>query len=184
MSPTGPYREPVHFTLANPSTTPAGSVPLCGRDLTVWDALISGHSDGVPELTLAAYRAGCLLGCVAATRAFINHATPALFIGPVAIAPEHRGTGIGSMLVMELLARARVRAERGVFALDYPEFYGPLGFRPASHWGLALAVAPPPPANTPSSTLGSRALVAVELQTGDLADQHGTVHISSLFTTA
>lgn len=49
-------------------------------------------------------------------------------LGPVAVAPDHQGGGIGSALVGFGLQRARERGARSVFVLGEPSFYGRFGF--------------------------------------------------------
>jgi putative acetyltransferase len=53
---------------------------------------------------------------------------PALALGPVAVQPEHRRTGIGSRLIREGIARSAAAGWAGIFVLGDPAFYRQLGF--------------------------------------------------------
>jgi putative acetyltransferase len=59
-------------------------------------------------------------------------------LGPIAVAPERQGTGIGSALMREGLARI----DGPVVLLGHPAFYTRFGFRPAfplgitNQWGI------------------------------------------------
>lgn len=61
---------------------------------------------------------------------------PVLGVGPLAVAPERQGLGIGSALMGELLVRAKTLGESIIVLLGDPEFYRPLGFVPASSLGI------------------------------------------------
>jgi len=50
-------------------------------------------------------------------------------LGPIAVAPARQGQGIGSMLVMEGLARLRGRGAAGCVVLGEPHYYRRFGFR-------------------------------------------------------
>lgn len=53
---------------------------------------------------------------------------PALALGPIAVLPEHRRTGIASALIREGIALSEAAAWRGIFVLGDPAFYRRLGF--------------------------------------------------------
>jgi putative acetyltransferase len=53
---------------------------------------------------------------------------PALALGPVAVQPEHRRTGIGSRLIREGIARSDAAGWAGIFVLGDPAFYRRFGF--------------------------------------------------------
>jgi len=61
-------------------------------------------------------------------------------LGPIAVAPGSQGRGIGSMLVMEGLARLRGRGAAGCVVLGRPQYYGRFGFRADA--GLVLPDVP------------------------------------------
>jgi putative acetyltransferase len=56
----------------------------------------------------------------------------AVGLAPMAVAPEHQRTGIGSALVREGLAHCQRQGVDAVFVVGHPEYYPRFGFRPAS----------------------------------------------------
>ena len=61
-------------------------------------------------------------------------AQEALALAPVAVAPEHQGCGIGSLVVRTCVRLAD--GELPVFVIGDPEFYGRFGFEPAASHGV------------------------------------------------
>ncbi len=55
---------------------------------------------------------------------------PALLLGPLAIAPEHHGRGVGRALLAASLTRIARRPERLVFLVGDPDYYRRRGFSP------------------------------------------------------
>ena len=53
---------------------------------------------------------------------------PALALGPVAVLPEYRRTGIGSRLIRQGIARSEAAGWLGIFVLGDPAFYRRFGF--------------------------------------------------------
>ena len=64
-----------------------------------------------------------------------------LELGPLGVAPDHQGRGIGDALTREALRLADERAEPLVLVLGHPTDYPRFGFRPADELGLT----PPEP---------------------------------------
>ena len=50
-------------------------------------------------------------------------------LGPVAVAPDHQGKGVGIKLVREGLDRLKMLGARGCVVLGEPSFYGRFGFK-------------------------------------------------------
>jgi len=53
---------------------------------------------------------------------------PALALGPIAVLPEYRRTGIASALIREGIARSEAAGWLGIFVLGDPAFYRRFGF--------------------------------------------------------
>lgn len=193
MSPTGPHRNPLHIV---PATAEMREDTTCvvrdafwdvyapgATEHLVWERALDGHADAVDGLTLVAMKDGEVRGCILGTRAWITPAAatnpardakiPALVMGPVAVGPHHQRKGVGSLLVLEFLTRARARREKGVFVFGDPCFYGRFGFRSAAHWAITDSEG-----GTPEHFMG------LELQAGDLAHSAGTLTYSDLYTVA
>lgn len=52
----------------------------------------------------------------------------ALLLGPLAVEPERKGEGIGSALMLEAIARARVLGHAAIVLVGDPEYYARFGF--------------------------------------------------------
>jgi predicted N-acetyltransferase YhbS len=59
-----------------------------------------------------------------------------LGLGPIAVAPEFQGKGIGSRLIEHGLELLRQRGVRFVCVLGEPAFYGRFRFQPAAEFGV------------------------------------------------
>ena len=55
--------------------------------------------------------------------------TPALLLGPLAVAPAHKNIGIGRSLLQESLALAKDAGHKLVILVGDEPYYGPFGFR-------------------------------------------------------
>jgi putative acetyltransferase len=67
-------------------------------------------------------------------------------LSPLAVTPDHQGSGIGGTLVAAVLAACEVVGEPAVVLEGDPGYYGRLGFEPAAPHGLVLPLphwAPP-----------------------------------------
>jgi predicted N-acetyltransferase YhbS len=89
---------------------------------------------------------------------------PALLLGPLAVAPERQGQGIGSTLVDHGLVRARAHGHRAVLLIGDPDYYGGFGFRADAAQYLTL----PGP-------IDAARFLALELSPGALAGVRGPV---------
>ena len=100
------------------------------------------RSDGfVPELSLVAELGNRVVGHVLLSYVGLGAEASVLELGPMSVAPEHQGRGIGSALVREAIRRADERGEQLVLVLGHPGYYPRFGFRPASAFGIT----PPDP---------------------------------------
>lgn len=65
-------------------------------------------------------------------------ATPALLLGPIAVAPDHRGLGVGGALIRHSLGRAAALGHRIVLLVGDAPYYGRFGFGREKMAGLTL----------------------------------------------
>lgn len=68
----------------------------------------------------------------------LGKGTPAVLLGPIAVAESHRGRGIGSKLVARGLAACRTEGHRIALAIGTRAYLGRFGFVPARAHGLTL----------------------------------------------
>jgi predicted N-acetyltransferase YhbS len=91
--------------------------------------------DEQDSFAMVAKRAEELVGHAQLSRAWVG-SDPVLALGPIGVAPDAQGQGIGSALVRGALEEARRREERAVILLGSQEFYPRFGFEAATAWGL------------------------------------------------
>ncbi|MFC3169392.1 MULTISPECIES: GNAT family N-acetyltransferase [Paracoccus] len=84
------------------------------------------RADGDLSLSLVADAAGTILGHVALSP--LSADRPAHALAPLAVAPKAQRLGIGAALTREAVVWADAAS---VVVLGDPDYYGPLGFRPA-----------------------------------------------------
>jgi putative acetyltransferase len=91
----------------------------------------------LPALSLVAEVDGEVVGHVVCTRGTVGaDRRPALGLGPIGVHPDRQGRGLGSALVHAVLAVAEAQDETLVALLGSTEFYGRLGFVPATEHGV------------------------------------------------
>lgn len=59
-------------------------------------------------------------------------------LSPLAVAPEHQGTGVGSALVRTVLERSKERGADFVVLEGDPRYYSRFGFEPAAPYGILI----------------------------------------------
>ena len=81
-------------------------------------------------VSLVAELDGRIVGHVAASPVTIDDGTPGWYgLGPVSVAPQWQGRGLGSRLVRAALAELRELGARGCLLVGEPGYYGRFGFR-------------------------------------------------------
>ena len=99
----------------------------------------------IPGLSLVAEDGGAVVGHVIVSR---GHAEPSgeplLWLGPIGVAPERQGQGIGSSLVEAALTGATELGDACMVLVGDPAYYSRFGFVRAEPLGLL------PPAGWPS----------------------------------
>ncbi len=97
----------------------------------------------VPGLELVAREpraegAAALVGSIQYWPVLIGSETPALLLGPLAVAPGRAGEGIGRSLVNRSLDMAQANGHRIVLLVGPMDYYGQFGFRPAQPLGIHM----------------------------------------------
>ena len=131
----------------------------------------------LPELALVATDDRGLLGHIMITTIKISrdaggtHATTIL--APLAVAPDHQRTGIGTALTEAALLAARQAGYRSMILVGHPSYYPRFGFRRASTWGIRYA-----------QPIPDDVFMAVELVPGALTNAAGLVTLPAAFAEA
>ncbi|HEY1738133.1 MAG TPA: N-acetyltransferase [Acidimicrobiia bacterium] len=93
---------------------------------------LRASSDWIPALSIVAALDGSIAGHVVCSRATIADRYPVLGLGPLGVAPEHHGTGIGTALMHAVIAAADALDERLIALLGSVEYYERFGFEAAA----------------------------------------------------
>ncbi len=91
------------------------------------------HNRSLPDLNrLALAHDGSVVGVVRMWPVLVEHGGQALFVGPVAVHPNHRGRKLGLELCRLALDVAREKGWSGAIIIGAPAYFAPLGFVPVS----------------------------------------------------
>lgn len=130
----------------------------------------------IPELSLVAEVAGCVVGHILFSPTVITartQAVPTLLLAPMAVDPDHQRRGVGSALVREGLDACRRLGHTSVIVLGHAGYYPRFGFVPAIPKGIV------PPFSVPED-----AFMVCELIPGTLDGVQGTVRFPPAFDDA
>ncbi|NJL39495.1 MAG: N-acetyltransferase [Leptolyngbyaceae cyanobacterium RM2_2_4] len=88
------------------------------------------RDSGSLTVSLIAEANGQIVGHVAISPVSISDGSQNWYgLGPISVAPEHQGIGIGSQLVKQALASLRDRSASGCVLVGNPEYYSRFGFK-------------------------------------------------------
>jgi len=94
------------------------------------------------SVSLVAQEDGVIVGHVAVSPVTISDGSPRWYgLGPISVAPDRQGQGIGSRLMHAALDALRQRGAAGCVVLGDPAYYGRFGF--AANPGVILPDVPP-----------------------------------------
>ncbi|NQV43785.1 MAG: N-acetyltransferase [Rhodospirillales bacterium] len=90
--------------------------------------------EDIPGLRFVALQGGRLIGTIRFWPVTISGdpSTGALLLGPLGVAPDHQGQGIGAALIQHGLEMAREQGHRIVLLVGGLTYYGRFGFGPAN----------------------------------------------------
>ncbi|MGJ7904090.1 GNAT family N-acetyltransferase [Lysobacter sp. 1R34A] len=123
------------------------------------------RADGLVRLSLVAVDGDRVVGHVMFTTLHVavdGRLLDALCLAPVSVQPQYQGSGIGSMLIREGLARAKALRCEAVVVLGHAAYYPRFGFSAALAGKLAAPFA-------------GESFMALELAEGALAGEAGVV---------
>lgn len=100
------------------------------------------RNSGQLSISLVADGNGRVIGHVAISPVTISDGTAGWYgLGPISVAPEHQGHGVGVQLMQQALARLRELGASGCVVLGEPRYYGRFGFK--AEPSLVLPDVPP-----------------------------------------
>lgn len=134
-------------------------------------SLVADPTAFVDGLSLVADDDGTVVGHVLFTQATCIGGEPAVLLAPLAVAPAHQRSGVGSALVRAGLARAQELGFGVALVLGDPAYYTRFEFEPAYRSGI-LPPYPVEPAD---------AWMALELSPGALGRAPGTPKLAAAF---
>ena len=125
-----------------------------------------------PLISLVAERDGAILGHILFTPVTLEGRPDLRIMGlaPMAVAPGHQRSGIGSALVRAGLDECRHLGFYAVVVLGHPEYYPRFGFSPAVRYGLRSEYDVP-----------DEVFMAMELLPGALRNAPGTIQYHPAF---
>lgn len=128
----------------------------------------------LPELSRVAVVGNEIVGAICYSKAWLkraaDHAKEILTFGPLCVAPEWQGCGVGGLLLKETLALAKEAGYEGVVIFGEPEYYPRHGFQTCDHFGITTA-----------DGKNFDAFMGIELVEGGLADFGGKFYESEVF---
>lgn len=129
----------------------------------------------IPELSLVAIHQDHneIVGHILLSKIKINQesqSTESLALAPVSVLPEYQGKGIGRMLILEALQKAKELGYRSVVVLGHPDYYPKFGFQKASLWGIQAPF-----------EVSDEVFMATELKKDALENVSGVVEYSRAF---
>jgi len=98
--------------------------------LTKSSERVREFAEFAPDLSLCAWRGEALVGVVRQWRVRVG-ATPAVFLGPIAVAADERSGGVGALLVEQACAAARAAGETAIVLVGDAPYFGRFGFSAA-----------------------------------------------------
>lgn len=118
-------------------------------------------------LALTAEEDGRVVGHIVFSMVTVNSTSDvwtALGLGPMVVAPDRQGRGIGTALVRAGLDECRKTGAEVVVVLGRPDYYPRFGFKPAKPLGVTWEI-----------DVSEEAFMLAELQDGALAGRRGVV---------
>ena len=115
-------------------------------------------------LSLKAVDGWSVIGTLRLWDIYAGFGRPALLLGPLAVAAQRRGEGVGAALVEEGLRRARNQGRRAVLLVGDAAYYSRFGFTPRLTEGLSFP-----------GGVDARRFLGLELVAGALRGAHGPV---------
>jgi predicted N-acetyltransferase YhbS len=115
-------------------------------------------------LSFVATDRGRIVGTVRLWQVTAGDSRAALLLGPLAVAPEHQGQGLGARLMRHAIAAARMRGVGAILLVGDAAYYARFGFAADKTAGLRMP-----------GSYDRKRLLALELSTGALDGARGEI---------
>lgn len=138
-------------------------VPGCNEHYVLH--CLRGDAAFVPELSMVAEIEGRIAGGIWYSKSTVKTEeaeTKVLTFGPLCVAPEYQGTGIGGKLLEKSVRLARQAGYPGIIIMGEPQYYPKYGFVPCEQFGITTA-----------DGKNFDAFLGLELRTGGLSALRG-----------
>ena len=96
----------------------------------------------IPELSRIAVKDGKVIGAIFYSKAYLkkgNETKEILTFGPLCVAPEFQGRGVGGILLDETMGIAKDKGYEGIVILGEPDYYPLHGFVTCDRLGITTA---------------------------------------------
>ncbi len=131
------------------------------------------HPDYLPEISRIACKDGEVVGCIMYSKAYVRDGSrqhEIVTFGPLCVAPEWKGCGIGEMLISETMKLAAAAGYPGIVIFGEPDYYPRVGFRTCDHFLIST-----------NEGKNFDAFMGIELTTGAMKDVRGQFYESEIF---
>ncbi|WOO38422.1 GNAT family N-acetyltransferase [Anaerocolumna sp. AGMB13020] len=129
--------------------------------------------DYLPELSRIAVKDGEIIGCIMYSKAQVADGVKIhdiVTFGPLCVAPEWQGSGVGELLLKETMALAADKGYKGIVIFGEPDYYPRVGFKTCDHFNITTAEGE-----------NFNAFMGFELAEGSMKDIRGKFYESEVF---
>lgn len=129
--------------------------------------------DYLPEISRIAVKDGEVIGCIMYSKAQVVDGAKThdiVTFGPLCVAPEWQGSGVGELLLKETMALAADRGYKGIVIFGEPDYYPLIGFKTCDNFKITTA-----------EGKNFNAFLGIELAEGSMKDIRGKFYESDVF---
>ncbi|MDF2869042.1 MAG: GCN5-related N-acetyltransferase [Anaerocolumna sp.] len=129
--------------------------------------------DYLPEISRIAVKDGEIIGCIMYSKAQVvdgDKTHDIVTFGPLCVAPEWQGSGVGELLLKETMALAADKGYKGIVIFGEPDYYPLIGFKTCDNFNITTA-----------EGKNFNAFMGIELVEGSMKDIRGKFYESDVF---
>lgn len=130
--------------------------------------------DYLPEISRIAVKDGEVIGCILYSKARVEDGAKThevVTFGPLCIAPEWQGGGVGELLLKETMALATAKGYKGIVIFGEPDYYPRIGFLTCDNFNI-----------TTHEGKNFDSFMGIELVEGGMKDIKGKFYEADVFT--